>query len=226
MSLPPLLFISGTDTAVGKTLVTGLLAAALDARGVKVGVVKAVQTGCTETAGHISAPDLEAVAAMAGWPADDARLSLGAGFVPACSPHLAAKRAGTRIDESVLDAVVQRAAAQHACVLVEGAGGLLVPLREDLLFIDWIARHRAPVLLVARAGLGTLNHTLLSAEALRGRGVLLAGVVLNDLPPHSESRLVEDNAATLAHRLGVPITRLPPNPRAGAGADLLAALGW
>ena len=225
MSLPPLLFIAGTDTGVGKTLVTGLLTTALDARGVNVGVVKAVQTGCTATTGHIRAPDLEAVAALAGWPPDDSRLHLGVGFAPACSPHLAARLAGTLIDDSALDAVVQRAAGRHACVLVEGAGGLMVPLREDLLFIDWIARHRAPVLLVARAGLGTLNHTLLGAEALRRRGIPLAGVVLNDLPPCAEAWLVDDNAATLSGRLGVPVHRLPSNPPASAGADLLAAFG-
>jgi dethiobiotin synthase len=226
MSLPSLLFITGTDTGVGKTLVTGLLAAALDTRGVDVAVVKAVQTGCTETAGRINAPDLEAVATLAGWPADDARLHLGAGFTPACSPHLAARLAGTRIDESVLNAVVQRASAKHACVLVEGAGGLMVPLRDDLLFIDWIARHRAPVLLVARAGLGTLNHTLLSAEALRQRAIPLAGVVLNDLPPPAECWLADDNAATLSARLHVPVARLPADPPASAGANLLDVLGW
>lgn len=226
MSHPSLLFIAGTDTGVGKTLVTGLLASALDARGVNVGVVKAVQTGCTEVDGRITAPDLEAVATLAGWPANDARLHLGAGFIPACSPHLAARLAGTRIDDSALDAMVRRAAVRHACVLVEGAGGLLVPLREDLLFIDWIARHRAPVLLVARAGLGTLNHTLLGAEALRRRGIPLAGIVLNDLPPQAEAWLVEDNAATLSGRLGVPVHRLPSNPPVSAGADLLTALQW
>ena len=226
MSLPPLLFIAGTDTGVGKTLVTGLLASALDARGLDVAVVKAVQTGCTELDGRIHAPDLAAVADLAGWPAHDARLHLGVGFLPACSPHLAAQQAGTRIDDSALDSLVQRAAANHACVLVEGAGGLLVPLREDLLFIDWIARHRAPVLLVARAGLGTLNHTLLSAESLHHRGIPLAGVVLNDLPPHSEPWLVDDNASTLAALLKVSVARLPSNPPVGAGTGLLAALGW
>ena len=169
MSHPPLLFIAGTDTGVGKTLVTGLLAAAFDARGADVAVCKAVQTGCGPGEGLVTAPDLAAVAAMAGWPETDPRLFLGRGFVPACSPHLAARLAGTRVDPAELDALVHRAAAAHACVLVEGAGGLMVPLNEDLLFIDWIARHHAPVLLVARAGLGTLNHTLLGAEALRRR---------------------------------------------------------
>ena len=226
MNLPPLLFIAGTDTGVGKTLVTGLLAAAIDSRGVSVAVVKAVQTGCTETEGKMTAPDLEAVAARAGWPSDDPRLHLGAGFAPACSPHLAARLAGTSIDDSALDKVIRRATELHACVLVEGAGGLLVPLRDDLLLIDWIARHHAPVLVVARAGLGTLNHTLLSAEALASRQIPLAGVVLNDVPPHSDAWLADDNAATLAGRLNAPIVRLPGDPPTGAGADLLAALGW
>ncbi len=226
MKIPPVLFICGTDTGVGKTLVTGLFTAALDARGLSVGVVKAVQTGCTESAGQLTAPDLETVAAMAGWSTSDPRLYLGAGFAPACSPHLAARLAETGIDDTALDALLHRASARHACVLVEGAGGLLVPLREDLLFIDWIARHRAPVLLVARAGLGTLNHTLLSVEALRRRHIPLAGVVLNDLPPHSDAWLADDNAVILAGLLAVPITRLPPDPSVRAGENLLAGLGW
>jgi dethiobiotin synthetase len=226
MNRPPLIFIAGTDTGVGKTLVTGLLAAALDSRGVDVAVVKAVQTGCTEAGGRMTSPDLAVVATLAGWPEDDDRLHLGAGFGPACSPHLAARMAGTHVEESDLDATLQRAAASHACVLVEGAGGLMTPLRDDLLFIDWIARRRAPVLLVARAGLGTLNHTLLSAEAMRHRGIPLAGVVLNDLPPSAEAWLADDNAATLVARLDAPVARLPSNPPPAAGADLLDALGW
>lgn len=224
MKFPRLLFISGTDTGVGKTRVTGLLAAGLSDAGLRAGVVKAVQTGCERRADRLVAPDLEEVARLAGWSANDERLGLGAGFEPACSPHLAARMSGCGIAAGTLDSAVREALDRQAHVLVEGAGGLLAPLREDLLFIDWISRWNAPVLLVARAGLGTINHTLLGAEALRSRGIALAGVVLNDSTADTPEWIASDNAAFLARALKVPVARLAFQAGRDAAETLLSDL--
>ena len=225
MTFPRLLFIAGTDTGVGKTRVTGLLAAGLSNAGLRAGVVKAVQTGCERRDDRLIAPDLAEVARLAGWPADDGRLSLGRGFEPACSPHLAARMAGCEIDAGALDEVVRDALDRQEHVLVEGAGGLLAPLRDDLLFIDWIPRWNAPVLLVARAGLGTINHTLLSADSLRTRGIPLAGLVLNDAAADAPEWIAADNAAFLARALRVPVARLPFRADRAAAEKLLSDLG-
>jgi dethiobiotin synthetase len=123
------------------------------------------------------------------------------------SPHWAAERDGVVIDPARL-----ALPAPEGALVVETAGGLLVPLRRDWLQIDQITRWGLPVLLVARSGLGTLNHTLLSLEALRRRSIPVLGLVLNG-PPHA------DNPRTLAELGGVPVlAELPPLPKLDATA--------
>jgi len=99
------------------------------------------------------------------------------------APAVAARREGRAVDPAVLDRCLGALAAGHDWVIVEGAGGLLVPLAEGMLFADWIARRALPVLLVGRLGLGTINHTLLSARYLRDRGIPLLGTVLSATQP-------------------------------------------
>jgi len=151
------LVVTGTDTGVGKTVVAAGLAAALGGR-----YWKPVQAGLDETS------DSLVVAALA----PDALIHPEAyRLTTPCSPHQAA-----RIDGISIAAERLALPTGDAPLVVEGAGGVLVPLRQDLLFADVMVRWGLPVVLVARTSLGTINHTLLSIEALRSRGLVLAGV--------------------------------------------------
>ena len=182
------LVVCGTDTDVGKTVVSALLVQGLGAR-----YWKPVQSGLDPEGG-----DSGTVEALLQLPKqrlvpEAYRLTLPA------SPHWAAERDGVRIDAGRL-----RLPGGDDPLVVETAGGLLVPLRLDWLQIDQLAEWTLPVLLVARSGLGTLNHTLLSVEALQRRGIPLLGLVLNG-PIHP------DNPRTLEAIAGVPVlAELPP----------------
>jgi dethiobiotin synthetase len=182
------LVVCGTDTDVGKTVVSALVVQGLGAR-----YWKPVQSGLEPSGG-----DTGTVEALLQLPPERVvpeayRLTLPA------SPHWAAERDGVRIEAERLALPTG-----DDPLVVETAGGLLVPLRLDWLQIDQLALWRLPVLLVARSGLGTLNHTLLSVEALQRRGLPLLGLVLNG-PIHP------DNPRTLEALTGVPVlAELPP----------------
>jgi dethiobiotin synthetase len=181
------LVVCGTDTDVGKTVVSALLVEGLGAR-----YWKPVQSGLE------GGSDSERVQRLLELPA--ARLLPEAYRLSApVSPHWAAERDGVVIDPERL-ALPEG----EEPLVVECAGGLLVPLRRDWLQIDQILRWKLPVVLVARSGLGTLNHTLLSLEALRQRRIPVLGLVLNG-PLHP------DNPRTLTQLGGVPVlAELPP----------------
>jgi dethiobiotin synthetase len=191
------LIVSGTDTGIGKTVLAGAIAQATGAT-----YWKPIQAGLDgET-------DTERVAALGVRTLPEAyRLSAP------CSPHWAAEIDGIEIEDADL-ALPQG----EDRLVIEGAGGVLVPICDDLLFADLFARWRLPVVLAARTALGTINHTLLSIEALRARGVPILGVAFVGDP-------VENTEATIARvgevrRLG----RLPTLPEVTADA-LLAAFG-
>ncbi|MEB3324358.1 MAG: dethiobiotin synthase [Cyanobacteriota bacterium] len=188
------LVIAGTDTDVGKTIVSALVVQGLGAR-----YWKPVQSGLA--AGGDSARVQELLALPA-----ERLLPEAYRFAAPVSPHWAAEREGVRIDPAAL-----ALPAVEGPLVVECAGGLMVPLcrgegegEPGVLQIDQIRRWRLPVLLVARSGLGTLNHTLLSLEALRRRAIPVLGLVLNG-PLHP------DNPRTLEAMGGVPVlAQLPP----------------
>ena len=190
--------VVGTDTGVGKTRIAAAHLVALRARGLPALPMKPVQTGA---AGN-RAPDLDFCLAAAGVGFDAALYDLLAPYrfpMPA-SPHLAARAAGKPIEPArILDAFRRLRGAGHPLVL-EAAGGLLVPLTDSLLQVDLLLEFNLPFVLVARPGLGTLNHTLLSVEALQRRGARLACIVLNAISP-DWGAVEEDNAQTLSRRL-------------------------
>ena len=183
-------FVTATDTGVGKTVVTAGLAASLRARGRDLALLKPVQSGATESD-----------------PAGDAAL-LGAdcvyAFAAPLAPLVAARAEGRKIE---LEPILRRArelAGAHELLLVEGAGGLLAPLGEKLDVADLALALELPLLIVARAGLGTVNHTLLTVEAARSRGLEIIGVVLNGFTDESTATnadLIEERGAVrvLAH---------------------------
>lgn len=195
-------FVAGTDTGVGKTLVCGLLLRYLREKRVDARYLKWVATGCDDIP-----EDLVECHTAAGLPVDAENLdaSVPYRFALPASPHLAAEAAGRSLDPELLLARTREAAASCETLLVEGAGGLLVPLTRELLLIDLVARAGLPVLLVARTGLGTLNHTLLSLEALRHRGIPCQGVVFSDSVVAEDERIAADNLATIAALGGVRV---------------------
>jgi dethiobiotin synthetase len=189
------LFVTGTDTGVGKTFVCGALWRYLLGRGLKVGYQKWVSTGGTGIP-----DDLQQCLTAAGLPFEQDSLEHQVPYrfrLPA-SPHLAAEQEGRRIDPELILERFHYWVEKHDLLLVEGVGGLLVPLRRDLLLVDLLVRLRLPTLIVARSGLGTLNQTLLTLEALRARQIPVLGVVFSDAMPAADELLVQDNLRTIA----------------------------
>jgi dethiobiotin synthetase len=173
---PSRFFITGTDTAVGKTTVAALLCAALDAI-----YWKPIQTGTREGS------DRATVLRLAELPRNRA-LPEAYRFSPPVSPHLAAQRAGVRID---LRKIKLPEVASRENFIAEGAGGALVPINFTELMTDLMSRLALPVLLVSRTTLGTINHTLLSVAALRASRLDLRGVVMVGKPNRDNRRAIE-----------------------------------
>jgi len=197
------LFVTGTDTGVGKTIVSAALLAAMRAAGEPVRAHKPVVTGLDEPRGE--------------WPPDHELLGLAAGmspeqvaplrYGPAVSPHLAAELAGERIDPGGL---VARAREQpERTVVVEGVGGLLAPLAEGYSVRNLAVELRLPLVIAASPLLGTINHTLLTIEAVRAAGLDVAAVVLT--PWLTEpSRMELSNRETIARMGRVEVAVLEP----------------
>jgi dethiobiotin synthase len=197
-------FITGTDTGIGKTAVAAALLAAARRSGVDAAPMKPVQTGCVPRGRLLIAPDLERCLAGAGLhpSAGNANRMCPYRFLPACSPHLAAAMAGESIDLRRIRTRLRELQRRCDAVIVEGAGGVLVPLNSRQTMADLMRLLGLPVVLVARAGLGTLNHSLLSLEALRARGIAVEGLVLvHAAAERGSRRIVADNRRVLA-RLG------------------------
>jgi dethiobiotin synthetase len=164
------LFVTGTDTGVGKTVVSTALVAAFARRGLRVAPMKPCETGDGDDAQRLIA------ASGRPWPLDDVspfRFPLPA------SPEVAARAAYTRVHIDEIRTAYARLTRDADLAIVEGAGGLLVPLAEDQLTADLVRALELPLLIVARPSLGTVNHTLLTIEAARRRGLRVAGVVFS-----------------------------------------------
>lgn len=171
------LFVSGVDTDCGKTYVTAHLAAHLFHRGVRVVTQKPVQTGCDTASDDLVAH--RQVMGTAMLPEDRERRTCTYLFQRPCSPHLAARLEGATIDPGRIDQDTAYLTQRYDCVLIEGAGGLFVPLTEELMTIDYVASRRLPLLLVATSHLGGINQALLSVEACHHHGVDLRWLVFN-----------------------------------------------
>ena len=170
-------FISGIDTGIGKTIATGVMATALHRSGHRVITAKLIQTG---NDGFSEDLDMHRnMMKCPPFPEDCAGLTAPQIFHFPASPHLAAALEKRAIDFAKIDQALKTLAQKYEIVLLEGAGGLMVPLTEDLLTIDWAAERNYPLLLVTSGRLGSLNHTLLSIEAAARRGMKLSGVLYN-----------------------------------------------
>jgi dethiobiotin synthetase len=202
------IFITGTDTGVGKTVVAATLARLLKTRGVNVGVMKPVTSGCLELEGRLVSDDAELLAWGAGLSVveqDNAPYLLRAPL----APSEAASREGVRIDFGIILKSYQRLADHHDFVIVEGAGGLMVPLAGGMLIADLITALKLPILVVTRPNLGTINHTLLTTFAAKQMGIAVSGVIINNYPAEPDD--VEAYAPHLLGSLaGAPILGVFP----------------
>jgi dethiobiotin synthetase len=192
--------VTGTDTEVGKTLVAAALCRSLRSRGYTVEPFKPVASGCRRSPAGLLSEDAECLA----WAADSRRLLAEIApqcFTAALAPHVAARRERREVDlDAVFDAYRRLDGAADA-VVVEGVGGLLCPIREDFWVIHLARMLRLPVVIVVRADLGTLNHTLLTLHAARSAGLEVAGVIVNRYridPKLRESEAAAKGDAVLA----------------------------
>jgi dethiobiotin synthetase len=195
------LFITGTDTGVGKTRIATALCLAFAASGSRVAAMKPVASGCVRTPDGLRNDDASALLAAMTVRATYAEVNPYA-FEPAIAPHLAAQEAGRLIDFEVLDRCYERLCLQSDVTVVEGAGGWLAPLDARHTFADLAARWQLGVILVVGLRLGCLNHALLTAESIARRGLRLCGWVGNSVDAQFERR--DGNIATLRARLAAP----------------------
>ena len=217
-------FVTGTDTDVGKTVVAAAIVATLHSRGVPVQALKPVVTGLDQP----TRPE---------WPHDHELLARAAGssplettvftYGPAVSPHLAEKMTRRRLDPETIRVAVRRAKQGERVLVVEGVGGLLVPLTDGY-DVRALARDVGlPLVIAARPGLGTINHTLLTVEAARNADLAIAGVVMTPWP-EAPSLVELSNRDTVAQLGDVPVATLPyidrPTPELLATAGRLLPL--
>lgn len=220
-------FVSGIDTGIGKTVATGAMCRALREAGRDWISVKMVQTGCD---GYSEDIDVHReMSGVARFPEDGEGLTAPQIFRFPSSPLLAAKMEGRKVDVRKITEAVNACAAKHETVIVEGAGGLCVPLTEELLSVDVAAREGWELVLVASGRLGAINHTLLSLEAASARGMKIAGVVMNAFP--MEEYLLFSDARDAVKRYlaktgkNVPVVVLPEMTGDAAPPDFSAVFG-
>jgi dethiobiotin synthetase len=215
-------FVTGTDTGVGKTVVSAAIVAALRAQGSDAIGLKPVVTGTDDPPPAPWPADHELLAAVSELPVEQVNFTA---YGPAVSPHLAAELSERPVDPAALVEAIRRTGREHEVVVVEGVGGLLVPLGGGYGVRDLAGELGLPLVLVARPGLGTINHTLLTLEAARSSGLDVAGVILNPWPAEPEP-LQRSNRETIAQLGEVPVTTFPrlAGPDPGALASAGAAL--
>jgi dethiobiotin synthetase len=197
-------FVTGTDTGVGKTLISCALLLGFSAQGKRAVGMKPIAAGCNADGQNGDVLELRAASNVeAGYGQTNPYC-----FPQAIAPHIAAQRAGVIIDLSVIAKSFQELAAQADVVIVEGAGGLLVPVNAQQDSTDLILKLGLPVILVVGMRLGCLNHALLTVEAIAARGLALAGWVANVVD--DEMQMCEENIAALQHRIAAPLLGVVP----------------
>lgn len=188
-------FVSGIDTNIGKSYATGYLARQWNEQGIRTITQKLIQTGNTDLS-----EDIELHRRLMGTgllPEDREGLTMPEIFTYPCSPHLAAEIDGRPVDFGKIERATGVLSRKYEAVLLEGAGGLMVPLTRDLLTIDYVARKHYPLIFVTSGRLGSINHTLLGLEAIKRRGIRLHTLVYNLFPESDDERIRRDTEAFL-----------------------------
>ena len=208
-STPAGIFITGTDTEIGKTVVAGGLAAAIKAAGVDVGVMKPIASGGVEHKGRIVSED--AIFLKGAAQVDDA-LDL---INPIClrqplAPSVAAEIEGVSIDLRQIDEAFAELCQKHEFIVVEGVGGIAVPICEEMLVANLAERFQLPLLIVARPNLGTINHTVLTVEFAKFYSLEICGIVLNASQEESKGLAEKTNPKELERLTNLPILGTVP----------------
>lgn len=187
-------FITGTDTNVGKTYVSRVIADCLsEFSGIKTTYFKPVQTGCTNNNGKLIAPDFEFVLSGKALKIASVDNHVPYRYEPPCSPHFAAALKKEVISFEKIKENLNIVSKDVDMVLVEGAGGIMAPLGETTFIIDLIVHLRLPVLIVTTPKLGTLNHTLLTLRVIHESGIKIAGIVFNNINNEEKNIFYKEN---------------------------------
>jgi dethiobiotin synthetase len=203
------IFITGTDTGVGKTYIATGIAKTLRSEGIDVGVMKPAETGCRPRFGKLMPSDADALVRAAAV-RDSLSLVNPYRFQAPVAPSVAAELERKRIDPEKILRSFRTLSHRHQFMIVEGAGGIMAPLARGYLFLDLAEVLGLPVVIIARPGLGTINHSLLTIEALRSRGLTIAGVVINDGQGGRKGLAEATSPAVIQNLSGVPIIGIIP----------------
>ncbi|MCZ7392164.1 MAG: dethiobiotin synthase [Candidatus Methanoperedens sp.] len=201
------IFITGTDTGVGKTAVAAGLAGALEKRGYSVGVMKPVQSGAMERNGRLYSQDAEFLMKVLDT-CDEPELVCPVLLKEALAPSVAAEIEGKPVDLELINNAYQELGRRHDIVIVEGAGGIAVPLKNRILISDLITSLGTPAIIVSRAGLGTINHTFLTIEHAKNWGIPVIGVIVNN---YRGGKVEETNPGIITELTGVHILGIIPH---------------
>jgi dethiobiotin synthetase len=221
------IFVTGTDTGIGKTVVTCALAAfSALGRGLDVGVMKPLEAGLTLHGKDLLPGDAILLKEASG-SQDDLSLINPYCFESPVAPETASELEHVRVDLELLDRTYSHLKTNHQILFIEGAGGILVPITRNFFYVDLMKRWDARVLVVARLGLGTINHTLLTCDHLKHAGISVAGVILNN-SEGKKDLATKTNPEMLRRYLDVPLLGLFPHlksaPRGLPDRALLADL--
>lgn len=202
------LFITGTDTGIGKTIFTAGLLQFLLKQRIDVIPAKPIQTGCKITEDEVYIPDLEYLLSFCSKCQPSTKKLMSCFYYELeCSPHLAAKKTGVYSNLEVIKDNIKKLNNIHKYILIEGAGGLMVPLNGTEMILDLIKILDFPVVVVARAGLGTINHTLMTLRVLRDASIKVFGVYINntETEDHSSEYIRMDNIKAIEKHGNVKI---------------------
>lgn len=206
MKAPASLLVLGTDTGVGKTVVSALLIRTFQARGHSASPFKPIACGAEGARGEEFWPDIAFLAQASG--VDESDIGQYRLTKP-LSPHLAAAGDGVHIDPKLITEKLRELRARYDTVIVEGVGGVMTPLTSETVFLDLAVEIDLPVVIVTRPGLGTLNHTLLTVEACRDRGLDIIGLVVNRFPA-TPDEAEASNPSELAELTSLPVIAIVP----------------
>lgn len=202
--------MTGTDTGVGKTVIAGAIANWFHRRHKKVAVCKLAATGCVRRREGLVSEDAEflAVCSSSRHPLD---MIAPQRYADPLAPAVAAERAKRPLDWFMINNSIRLMSQGSDVMVVEGVGGVMVPMDDKTIVLDAIVALGTPAVVVARAGLGTINHTLLTVKALRGAGVKVAGVVVNQYPTDLAGIAEESNPKAIQRWGDVPVLCIVPN---------------
>jgi len=203
------LFVTGTDTGVGKTMVAGAIAQQLTRLGLQVGVFKPIATGCRSTREGLVSVDAEFLAHCVDSPFSLEQMN-PIRYRDPLAPMVAAEQAGRQIDWDTLELAYKNITARSEVVIVEGIGGVMVPITKNYLVLDLMADMNLPVIIVAGSRLGTINHTLLTINACRQSKLQIAGIVINGYRADCDDPAQQSNPQVIQNMSGIKVLTVMP----------------